>query len=115
MVGTRRDRHAEGAGADTSPDWYWNLRTNPDAAIEVGDETVEVRATELTGAERDEKYRAGSGPLPGFAVYQQVTTRTIPVIALTRRDAPSPGAGAMPAVDVEGGQLHGMRLLGSAP
>jgi hypothetical protein len=47
--------------------------------------------------------------------YQQVTTRTIPVIALTRRDAPSPVAGAMPAVDVEGGQLHGMRLLGSAP
>jgi hypothetical protein len=31
---------------------------------------------------------------PGFAGYQQKTSRTIPVIALTRRDAPAPGAGA---------------------
>jgi hypothetical protein len=27
---------------------------------------------------------------PGFVGYQQKTTRTIPVIALTRRDAPAP-------------------------
>jgi len=29
---------------------YWNLRANPDTAIEVGDETIAVRVTELTGA-----------------------------------------------------------------
>jgi len=79
---------ASKAGADSNPDWYWNLRANPDTAIEVGDETIMVRATELTGAERDEKYRIQSERYPGFADYQQKTSRTIPVIALTRRDAP---------------------------
>jgi deazaflavin-dependent oxidoreductase (nitroreductase family) len=88
-----RDRYlvfATKAGADTNPAWYWNLAANPDVAIEVGDETITVRATELTGAERDEKYRIQAERFPGFAGYQQKTSRTIPVIALTRRNAPAP-------------------------
>jgi deazaflavin-dependent oxidoreductase (nitroreductase family) len=80
---------ASKAGSDSNPGWYWNLRANPDTAIEVGDETIAVRATELTGAERDEKYRIQSERYPGFAGYQQKTSRTIPVIALTRGDAPA--------------------------
>jgi deazaflavin-dependent oxidoreductase (nitroreductase family) len=81
---------ASKAGSDRDPDWYWNLRADPDVTIEVGDETIAVRATELTGAERDEKYRIQSERYPGFAGYQQQTSRTIPVIAFTRRDAPAP-------------------------
>jgi deazaflavin-dependent oxidoreductase (nitroreductase family) len=80
---------ASKAGADTNPGWYWNLAANPDVTIEVGDETIAMRAAELTGAERDEKYRIQSERYPGFAGYQQQTSRTIPVIALTRRDAPA--------------------------
>jgi len=85
---------ASKAGSDRNPDWYWNLRANPDVTIEVGDETIAVRATELTGAERDEKYRTQSERYPGFGAYQEKTSRMIPVIALTRRDAPAPDAGA---------------------
>jgi deazaflavin-dependent oxidoreductase (nitroreductase family) len=77
---------ASKAGADSNPDWYWNLRANPDVTIEVGDETVAVHATELTGEERDQKYGVQSERYPGFAEYQQKTSRKIPVIALTRRD-----------------------------
>jgi deazaflavin-dependent oxidoreductase (nitroreductase family) len=77
---------ASKAGSDSNPDWYWNLRANPDATIEVGDQTIGVHATELTGPERDENYRLQASRYPGFAAYQQKTTRTIPVIALTRRD-----------------------------
>lgn len=84
---------ASKAGADSNPDWYWNLRANPDATIEVGDETVAVHATELTGAERDEKYRVQAERYPGFAAYQQQTSRVISVIALTRRSTPAPDAG----------------------
>jgi len=62
--------------------------------IEVDDETIAVHAPELTGVERDEKYRVQSERYPGFAGYQQKTSRRIPVIALTRRDASAPGAGA---------------------
>jgi deazaflavin-dependent oxidoreductase (nitroreductase family) len=85
---------ASKAGSDRNPDWYWNLRASPDVIIEVGDETIAVHASELTGAERDEKYRMQSERYSGFAAYQQKTSRTIPVIALTRRDAPAPEAGA---------------------
>jgi len=87
--GSRYLVFASKAGSDRNPDWYWNLRADPDVTIEVGDETIAVRATELTGAERDEKYRTQSERYPGFAGYQQQTSRTIPVIALTRRDAPA--------------------------
>ena len=93
--GSRYLVFASKAGSDRNPDWYWNLQATPDTAIEVGDETIAVHATELAGAERDEKYRIQSERFPGFAGYQQQTSRTIPVIALTRRDAQAPGAGGM--------------------
>jgi deazaflavin-dependent oxidoreductase (nitroreductase family) len=76
---------ASKAGSDRNPDWYWDLRANPEVTIEVGDDTIAVHATELSGAERDEKYRLQSERYPGFAAYQQKTSRTIPVIALTGR------------------------------
>ncbi|HET6185875.1 MAG TPA: nitroreductase/quinone reductase family protein [Trebonia sp.] len=76
---------ASKAGSDRNPDWYWNLRANPEVTIKAGDETIAVHATELSGAERDEKYRLQPERYPGFAAYQQKTSRTIPVIALTGR------------------------------
>jgi deazaflavin-dependent oxidoreductase (nitroreductase family) len=36
---------ASKAGADDNPAWYWNLKANPDARIEVGDDIVDVHAT----------------------------------------------------------------------
>ena len=76
---------ASKAGAPDNPDWYHNLRANPDATIEVGDETVDVRAEELPRPERDEKYAEQAALFPGFADYEKKTDRVIPVLALTRR------------------------------
>lgn len=73
---------ASKAGADSNPDWYYNLRARPAARIEVGDETIDVRATDLHGAERDEKFREQATLYPGFAGYQRKTQRVIPVVAL---------------------------------
>jgi deazaflavin-dependent oxidoreductase (nitroreductase family) len=70
-------------GRDNNPDWYWNLRANPDVHIEVGDDVVDAHATELEGAERDVKYALQSERYPGFAEYQRMTSRRIPVVALT--------------------------------
>lgn len=81
---------ASKAGADESPAWYWNLKANPDARIEVGDDTVDVHATELQGPERDEKYALQAERYPGFADYQHKTSRTIPVVALTPTSQPQP-------------------------
>ena len=72
---------ASKGGAPTNPDWFYNLKAHPDAKIEVGDETIEVRATEITGAERDRFYAKQASLYPQFAQYQQKTKRTIPIIA----------------------------------
>ncbi|NIL75557.1 nitroreductase family deazaflavin-dependent oxidoreductase [Rhodococcus sp. B10] len=76
---------ASKAGADTNPDWYHNLKANPDAAIEVGDSTVDVVASEVTGTERDELYRKQAELYPGFAEYEKKTSRVIPVVALSAK------------------------------
>jgi deazaflavin-dependent oxidoreductase (nitroreductase family) len=75
---------ASKAGAPTNPDWYHNLVAHPDASIEVGTERFGVKATVITGAERDALYARQAGLYPGFAEYEAKTTRTIPVIALER-------------------------------
>jgi deazaflavin-dependent oxidoreductase (nitroreductase family) len=82
--GTRLVVFASKAGAPTNPDWYHNLVAHPDASVEVGAERFSVRATVLSGAERDSLYAQQAKLYPGFAEYEAKTTRTIPVIALER-------------------------------
>jgi hypothetical protein len=53
--------------------------------IEVGKETIDVHAEELTGAERDRVYKKQASLYPQFAQYQQKTKRTIPIIAFTSK------------------------------
>jgi deazaflavin-dependent oxidoreductase (nitroreductase family) len=75
---------ASKAGAPTNPDWYHNLKAHPRVDVEVGPETFPVVVEELSGAERDEKWQQITAVMPGFAEYQQKTSRVIPVLALTR-------------------------------
>ena len=75
------------AGAPNNPAWYHNLVAHPDAVIEVGSETVEVTAVVLKGDERDRLYAKQSELYPGFAEYQEKTSRVIPVVALERRSS----------------------------
>ena len=59
---------ASKAGADTNPDWYHNLKAHPNAQIEVGDETIDVRAEAIIASERDRLYaRQASLSTPGSA------------------------------------------------
>ena len=73
---------ASKAGAPTNPDWYHNLKANPTVTVEMGTETRSARAEEVSGPERDRIYAEQAGRYPGFAEYQEKTTRTIPVIEL---------------------------------
>ena len=75
------------AGAPTSPDWYHNLVANPEVEIEFGKEHFSATATPVTGDERDRIYTRQKELMPGFADYEAKTTRTIPVIALSRSGA----------------------------
>ena len=82
--GDRMYVFASKAGAPTNPDWYHNLVANPTASVEVGEERYDVKATVVTGAERDRVFAKQAELYPGFKEYEQKTTRTIPVVALDR-------------------------------
>ena len=71
-------------GAPTSPDWYYNLLANPNTTVEVGTDTLPVRARFANGAERDRIWEKQKQLMPGFADYEANTTRQIPVIILER-------------------------------
>ena len=75
---------ASAAGADEDPQWYRNLLADPATEVEIGDDTVPVTVSEVTGADRDRIYAEQAGLMPGFADYEKKTSRTIPVLALSR-------------------------------
>jgi len=75
---------ASKGGAPTNPDWYYNLVAHPLVSVEVGTEQFQVRATVAEEPERTRLYKQMVTVMPGFAEYEQKTTRKIPVIILTR-------------------------------
>jgi deazaflavin-dependent oxidoreductase (nitroreductase family) len=76
---------ASKSGAPENPSWYYNLKANPDASIEVDNEVVPVRATEAAGAERDRLWDDHVAQLPEFGEYPKKTSRVIPIFVLERR------------------------------
>lgn len=70
------------AGSDVNPAWVHNLRANPSARVEIGEESSDVTARELPKAERDELFGRITAAAPGFAEYQAKTSRVIPVFEL---------------------------------
>jgi deazaflavin-dependent oxidoreductase (nitroreductase family) len=75
---------ASKGGADEHPAWFYNLKANPHAGIEIGADTAEVEATEVVGEERDRLYEAVVAQAPQFGDYQEKTTRKIPLFRLVR-------------------------------
>jgi len=71
-------------GSPTNPDWYYNLKANPRATVEVGTETFDVEARVLDAAERDEVCARHATHAPEYTEYEEQTKRRIPVIELTR-------------------------------
>ena len=77
---------ASKAGAPTHPAWYHNLMAADGTSVELGDETYDVKVTELHGEPRDEIFNEQARRYSGFAEYAVKTAgiREIPVLALTR-------------------------------
>ncbi len=71
-------------GAPTNPDWYHNLKAHPRITVEVGTDTLQAQATEVTGPERDDLWRRLVQLRPGFAEYVTKTDRVFPMFRLTR-------------------------------
>ena len=84
-----RDRFviiASKGGADSHPDWYYNVIANPNVTIEVGTEKYDAVATVEEEPERTRLYDQMAGQYPGFDEYRQKTSRIIPVITLKRKE-----------------------------
>ena len=71
-------------GAPEHPAWYLNLVAKPEVTVEVGTETYPVVARVAEGDERQRIWDEQAGAMPGFAEYQEKTTRVIPVVILER-------------------------------
>jgi deazaflavin-dependent oxidoreductase (nitroreductase family) len=85
QVGNSYAVFATRAGAPVNPGWYHNLIAHPDATIEVGAETIPVRARVAGPAERDEIWARQKQLAPRFGDYERTAApRRIPVVVLDR-------------------------------
>jgi deazaflavin-dependent oxidoreductase (nitroreductase family) len=76
---------ASKGGAPTNPDWFHNLRANPNTKIELGTETVDVVARVASDEDRDRIWEEQKKAYPNFADYEQSAgARKIPVVVLDR-------------------------------
>jgi len=82
--GDRQVIIASKGGADSHPDWYYNVVANPEVEVELGTEKYRARADVTTEPERTDLYNKMAGLYPAFAEYERNTKRVIPVISLTR-------------------------------
>jgi len=76
---------ASKAGAPENPDWYYNLVAHPEVEVEFGADKFTATARPLAGAERDGIFNRQKELMPQFAEYEKQTTRTIPVVVLSRQ------------------------------
>ena len=73
-------------GAPKHPQWYFNLKANPDrVAVQDGAEPFDAAVRELSGPEREQWWARAVAAYPPYAEYQTRTRRQIPVFLASRR------------------------------
>lgn len=73
-------------GAPENPDWYHNLKANPNSRIEVPDlGEIDTIAEVLQDEAREMAWQRFTAANPIFLQYQEETPRVFPIIALHRR------------------------------
>jgi deazaflavin-dependent oxidoreductase (nitroreductase family) len=70
-------------GDDRDPQWFKNLQANPEATIQVGADTIPVRASVATPEEKKTLWPKVVAAYKGYEGYQRKTDRLIPVVILT--------------------------------
>ena len=69
-------------GAPRHPDWYWNVKANPEARVQMQERTLRVRTQEAEGEEKRQLWRRVVEMYPPYEDYQRRTEREIPVFVL---------------------------------
>ncbi|GAA1393134.1 nitroreductase family deazaflavin-dependent oxidoreductase [Kitasatospora putterlickiae] len=74
---------ASKGGFPSHPEWYFNLKANPQVDLQDGPERSGMTAREVSGEERDEWWRRAVAAFPPYAEYQEKAPhRVIPVFVL---------------------------------
>lgn len=69
-------------GAPRHPVWYHNVKAHPRVELQDGPVKRDMRAREVTGAEKAEWWARAVAAYPPYADYQEKTDRLIPVFVL---------------------------------
>lgn len=73
---------ASNAGHKVHPQWYLNLKVNPEATVQMKRDVRKMRAEEATGEERERLWQKAVDQYGGYANYQKTADREIPVVVL---------------------------------
>ncbi|MEW2513299.1 MULTISPECIES: nitroreductase family deazaflavin-dependent oxidoreductase [Streptomyces] len=73
-------------GAPKHPVWYFNVKSDPHVELQDGPVKRDMRAREVTGAEKAEWWERAVAAFPAYADYQTKTSREIPVFVLEPLD-----------------------------
>jgi deazaflavin-dependent oxidoreductase (nitroreductase family) len=73
---------ASWGGRDYHPEWYLNLRTNPDATIQIDGRRSKVSATTAGPERRGRLWPRVLEAYDGYREYQGRTDREIPIVIL---------------------------------
>ncbi len=76
-------------GGATHPAWYFNLKSAPEAQVEVTGRNLDVRAEELSPDEATEWWARIVARAPDYERYTRATARTIPIIRLVPVSKPA--------------------------
>jgi len=77
---------ASQGGAPRHPNWYFNLKANPDVTVQDGVLVADFSARELDGDEKALWWQIATEVFPNYALYQQrAGEREIPVFLLEPR------------------------------
>lgn len=77
---------ASKGGDDRNPEWYENLRVNPEVELTVDGETRRFLARTAAESEKAELWPRIVSAYPGYDSYRRRTKRNIPVIICDERD-----------------------------
>ena len=73
-------------GAPKHPVWYFNVKSDPHVELQDGADKRDMRAREITGAEKAEWWERAVAAFPPYADYQRKTSREIPVFVMEPLD-----------------------------
>jgi deazaflavin-dependent oxidoreductase (nitroreductase family) len=71
-------------GMPKNPVWYHNLTADPNVVIQDGADRFDAYVREVEGEERSTWLKRAVAAYPDYEVYQQATTRVIPVFVASR-------------------------------